>query len=565
MTDPDNSGTPPQDPPPATPADVVSLDAARAARREAWPDIVRLALTHFEATRDPGPFFDPVLVQELARIESDDLVQWARVKDELKRIKAPVADIQRQLRAAAPRAKGGKGGANEKRKPKPLNFGDLNRLVESFILLYGTDTVWDGESRQIMKIGALRLAFGNDTVKLWLGDRGRKMVAIQNVVFEPGQDLGPEYINLYDGISTEPAPGDCGVMIELLHHLCSESSASDTGVADIMDWVLRWIAYPLQHPGAKLKTALVFHGAQGTGKNLFFDCVRDLYGDYGVMVSQNELEDKFTSWLSRKLFIVGDEVVTRSEMYHKKNQLKWMITGDKKIPIRAIQQDVRYESNHCNLVFLSNESQPLALEDGDRRYLVVYTPIAAPTELYARVAAFLKAGGAQVFLKYLLELDLSGFTPDTKPLMTQAKQDLIDLGLRPAERFAAEWMGGYLPLPLRPCSAEQLYQAFRRWADKMGERFPPPQASFTNSVKRWSQEHVTRDADGEISEPALRYKVVKLAHADGGRSCVRAWIPKGTGPRDGTTEGAWMAECIQDFEPIVGKFCRTASPTEGES
>lgn len=458
----------------------------------------------------------------------------------------------------APTHKGGEGGKPAKKKrARSINFGDLNRLLEHFALLYGTDTIWDGESRKIMKIGALRLAFGNDVVKMWLGSRERRTVPIDNVVFEPGQRLGHDHINLFDGFPVQAEPGDCSVMIELLHHLCSESAATDEGVEAVVQWVLRWLAYPLQHPGAKMQTALVFHGPQGTGKNLFFDAIRDLYGEYGVMVSQNELEDKFTSWMSRKLFIVGDEVVTRAEMYHKKNQLKWLVTADKKIPIRAIQQDVRWESNHVNLVFLSNESQPLALEDGDRRYLVVYTPTGRTDDLYARAGRFLQEGGAARLLHYLLTLDLGDFKPATKPIMTQAKQDLIELGYRPAERFAQEWLAGFLPLPIRPCSAEQLYTAFRRWADRMGERFPPPQAGFTNAVRRFVGERVELDAEGRRKPPRLIYKVVGLEQEQGGRKSVRCWIPDGTGPREpGVSEGRWVGEAVRDFQSTVDSFCR---------
>lgn len=446
-----------------------------------------------------------------------------------------------------------------------MNYGDLNRLIQHFVLLYGTETVYDEQARQIMRIAAVRLAFGNDVVKMWLRSPERRTVDVKKVVFEPGQDLGAGHINLYEPDGIDPEPGDCSPMLELLAHLCSETAATDTGVADIIEWTLRWIAYPLQHPGAKLHSAIVCHGAQGTGKNLFWDCVRDLYGDYGVMVSQNELEDKFTSWMSRKLFIVGDEIVTRAEMYHKKNQLKWMISADKKIPIRAIQQDVRYESNHVNLAFLSNESQPLALEDGDRRYLVIYTPLAGPDDLYRRVVDFLKAGGAAKFLHYLLRLDLGDFGPGAKPPMTQAKRDLIDLGLRPELRFAQEWLGGFLPLPVSPCSAEQLYSAFRRWADKMGERFAPNQATFTRGVERWVAERAEQRQDGTHHPPALRYKVVKLQHSTGARRCVRSWIPHGTGHPPDVTEGQWIAECIDVFEPHLARFNRAAMPAADDS
>jgi hypothetical protein len=44
-------------------------------------------------------------------------------------------------------------------------------------------------------------------------------------------------------------------------------------------------------------------------------------------------------------------------------------------------------------------------------------------------------GGNEAFYQFLLDFDLGDFNEHTKPLMTQAKRDLIDLGLSPAERF----------------------------------------------------------------------------------------------------------------------------------
>ena len=65
-------------------------------------------------------------------------------------------------------------------------------------------------------------------------------------------------------------------MLELLRHLCAESAQTADEVDAVVEWVLRWIALPLQQLGTKMQTALRFHGAQGTGKNLFFDAWRDL-------------------------------------------------------------------------------------------------------------------------------------------------------------------------------------------------------------------------------------------------------------------------------------------------
>ena len=98
-----------------------------------------------------------------------------------------------------------------------------------------------------------------------------------------------------------------------------------------------------------------------------------IFGLYGQVIDQDALEDKYNDCFSRKLFLVADEVIARQEMYHVKNKLKGMITGTR---IRINPKNVKsyWETNHCNIIFLSNETMPLVLERDDGRFVVVWTP-----------------------------------------------------------------------------------------------------------------------------------------------------------------------------------------------
>ncbi|MCK7495158.1 MAG: DUF5906 domain-containing protein [Comamonadaceae bacterium] len=104
-----------------------------------------------------------------------------------------------------------------------------------------------------------------------------------------------------------------------------------------------------------MKTALVVHGLQRVGKNFFFESYMQIYGNYGQVIDQDALEDKYNDCFSRKLFLVADEVIARQEMYHVKNKLKGMISGTR---IRINPKNVKsyWETNHCNIIFLSNEN-----------------------------------------------------------------------------------------------------------------------------------------------------------------------------------------------------------------
>jgi len=435
---------------------------------------------------------------------------------------------------------GGKGPKREKK----IDGGALTHLRLNFVLINTTDTAYDESTGLLWKINTMRLSHGHDEVKMWLGDKvTRRAIFPDQLQFEPGKDLAEPAINLFRGFAMAPKAGSLAPIIELAAHLHAESAATPEGCAANLAWTLRWLALPLQNPGAKMRTALVFHGPQGAGKNLFFEIAAAIYGRYALVVGQDQLEDKFNDWASQKLFLIGDEVVARAELYHQKNKLKAFITGET-IQINAKMLPLRTEANHCNVVFLSNENQPLALEESDRRYHVIYTPPRRDDDLYARVAKCLAEGGAQALMHYLMTLDLGDFNEYTLPPITRAKADLIELGLKPAERFVQDWLANRLDLPVRVCSSEQLYRAFVRWCAATGERFPPPQVTFSKGVEK-------------ASRGRLRLDPVKLDEVSAsGKAWLRVWVPGECGPMNGVSRGAWARMAVDSFDNELRRFGR---------
>lgn len=312
----------------------------------------------------------------------------------------------------------------------------------------------------------------------------KQVVRMDEVGFDPACTDKRIKCNLWGGWPTTPKQGRCDVLIELLEYLCGEEENSRT----VFDWVLKWIAYPIQHPGAKMRTALVFHGPQGTGKNLFFEAVMAIYGEYGRIVDQAAIEDKFNDWASRKLLMIADEVVARQELYHVKNKLKSFVTGEW-IRINPKNVAAHDEKNHVNLVFLSNESQPLVLEKDDRRYTVIHTPEKLSGDYYQQVRDELNNGGVAALHHHLLNLDLGDFDEHTKPPMTQAKENLIEVSLDSVQRFVQEWHSGQISkAPFCPCLGRHLFITYRKWCDVVVEKSPRSEAQFIGVIRnmpRW--------------------------------------------------------------------------------
>lgn len=354
----------------------------------------------------------------------------------------------------------------------------IEEAIERFALVYGGKaTMFDFQEHILVpKADVLDILPEHG----WRDIRDKKrVVRIDEVGFDPGGTDPRILCNLWGGWPTIPKQGDCTGLLELLYYLCS----NEDNPMQAFEWVLKWLAYPIQHPGAKMRTSLIFHGPQGTGKNLFFETIMAIYGEYGRIVDQAAIEDKFNDWASKKLFLIADEVVARAELYHVKNKLKCFVTGEW-IRINPKNVAAHDERNHVNLVFLSNESQPLVLEKDDRRYTVIHTPAKMPEDYYSRIGTELKNGGAAALHHYLLHIDLGSFDIHTKPPMTRAKANLIDVSLDSVSGFIRDWQQGDVPdIPFCPCLGTQLYTIYRRHCDKVGERSPRAYRQFIGSIK----------------------------------------------------------------------------------
>lgn len=304
---------------------------------------------------------------------------------------------------------------------------------------------------------------------------------LDEVGFDPSGDDPAVKLNTWQGWPLEPRAGECQCILDMLEYLCSQERNAD----EVYQWLLRWMAYPLQNPGAKMSSAVIMHGPQGTGKSAVFQTLARIYGDYATVLNQRGLEDRFNAdWAENKLFILAEEVVTRQEMWHIKNELKELVTGEW---IRVNPKNVAAyrQRNQINIAYLSNEGQPLPLENDDRRHLVVWTPPQLHEEWYDQLWAEIENGGVEAFYHYLLhEVDLTDWHPKKRPPMTASKEELIHLSKQSEDRFVEEWMAGETPHPFSPCTSQDLYTAYQRWCRANGVRYPAESHKFLGKVKK---------------------------------------------------------------------------------
>ncbi len=458
---------------------------------------------------------------------------------------APPVDGAPRTEAGGGKRGGGKGGGDDGEPDWELH----GSLLRRFTLIYGSDVAYDGLKARIVKIPHLRIAFGNAALNRWLGSPRRRTLDPEQIVFDPMGKADPkETINLFRGVDMKPsASASCTKLLELLQYLCGEAGQD---LAPVTDWVLKWCAYPLQHVGAKMQTAIVMHGEEGTGKNLFWGALRTIYGRHGGVITQRELEDKFNNWLSAKLFIIANEVVTRQEMSHHVGFLKSLITESDVYVVRKFE-DGRSEANHMNLVFCSNELQPLKIGPRDRRYMVIRTPNERNEDFYKEVGAEVHAGGAQALYRYLLELDLADFNPHTKPLMTDAKAALIEIGLLPSQLFWRDLHDGLLGLPYCPALTTDVFRAYTVWCFRNNHKMPE---AFNRFAPNFMSLNGVRRIERRVPDPGKPGEIALAGTAAEAQLRARRVFLMGEPKADPFDEGQRIVQGIATFRKAMSDY-----------
>ena len=363
----------------------------------------------------------------------------------------------------------------------------IHEAVKRFTQVFGgVGTFFDAQERELLKKQDVLDVLPDHAWRDLKAHPDRQVVKKRYVGFDPTEKDPDVVCNLWGGWPTTPEKGDCSKLLGLLEYLCS------TEKKEFYEWVIKWLAYPIQNPGARMNTCLVFQGPQGAGKNLFFDAYQKIYGIYGYTVGQRALEDKHNTWAEKKLFIVADEVVAQSDAYTVKNELKPLITGEK-LRINPKMVCDHQETNHVNVVFLSNESMPVVLEEDDRRHGVCRTPWKKPRQgYYDDVGEEIEKGGVAALHYYLLNVNLRDFHRYTPPPETAAKDDLIYLSMGSADRFIQDWIKGDTPYPVIPAISLSVYKAYLAWCRVNGVRIPRESNHFLSkfaNVKGWRGSH----------------------------------------------------------------------------
>mgnify|MGYP003634345331 CR=1 FL=1 len=135
-------------------------------------------------------------------------------------------------------------------------------------------------------------------------------------------------------------------------------------------YVMKWLAQFIQHPHIKT-THLCITSAQGTGKSLTFNIYKKIVhgGAYETTSPEDHIWGKFNAPLLDNTFIVISEA-NKSNGFGAGGKIKGLIT-DPDCTINPKGKGTIPIQSYHRFVTLTNHPNPIVLEEGDRRNLVI--------------------------------------------------------------------------------------------------------------------------------------------------------------------------------------------------
>ena len=247
------------------------------------------------------------------------------------------------------------------------------------------------------------------------------------------------------------------------------------------------------------------------------------------------------------MYAVYEEIFAPGHKHDSMGQVKQLVTG------KTFRVDQKFvtgweEANHMNCVFLSNEVQPMYLEEADRRFFVVWPKEKLDATLRDQVLYEMANGGVEAFYAWLLAWKIDdGFTTHTEPLMTPAKELLIEFGLQGWQQMTRYWRAGELEVPFGPVRCKDFYSYYQRWCKENGSRVLE-NGKLTNMLKR---------------EKWLRFKADAHHSSGHGTSKDRFYMPRSVEQPAGKSQGEWLGDAVAAWDKVLAVPVNGGGPGYG--
>jgi Family of unknown function (DUF5906) len=347
--------------------------------------------------------------------------------------------------------------------------------------------------------------------KRWLKWNYRRQYLCRGVVFEPGGplEIPTDMLNLWRGFGIEPKQGDWSVMLNHIRDvICS-------GNKDHFQYLIRWMAYGVQHPDRPIGVAIALRGEEGAGKGFVWRNYGKLFGNHFKHVAHGEhLTGRFNAALAEACTVFLDEALWAGD--RKGEQiLKALVTEDTFQLERKFCDPIPVK-NRLRIVIASNNQWIVPVSTRGRRYCVLdvsdlYADENDPAHaaywepLQAQFGDYAPDQGRAAMLYDLLHMDLSNFNIRAVPksaakteqkLLTQTgteawlfeilQDGAVTKSTQGIRHTISEWDGNGMQI-----SRDDAYDAFLQSSQERREYKPRSKEWWSRDLRKILKESVS--------------------------------------------------------------------------
>ena len=268
-----------------------------------------------------------------------------------------------------------------------------------------------------------------------------------------------------ENLSVIPDEQVTGLIQPILDHLRSVVCRSE----EEFQFLLAWLARPLQHPAHKSGVALVLISDQGVGKDIIPTWfINFLLGtDVGMQTANvSHIFGEHSTALQHKVLCVFDETDPATLKPHMSN-LKAMMTSET-IHVQPMCKSPYTVPNTFNFMITTNDKNPFPLVPSDPRFVVFECNDSKKGDFayFENLAKNLNDRTARAFYQFLLGFDLSdyGCFMAKRPETQWDRRQLKDTDLSAFHSFLSYECircAGWAP---EPCEMAMMFQRFKQWA-----------------------------------------------------------------------------------------------------
>lgn len=267
--------------------------------------------------------------------------------------------------------------------------------------------------------------------------RDRRSPKVKLVDYVPGDQRliidhnGTLVLNSWRAAGVSAVNGDCSVIQQHFAYLLPNH--------DERNWFYKYLAHLLQKPSVKIESAIMLIGGQGVGKSFVAKLLRQLFGEANVFVDDCGLHaSDYKQSLGNRQVLVIEEMAT-AHRWEVSNSIKPWVTAEK---VLASDKFVRSHTVRTprGIFIFTNHAVPASLEKDDRRNAIFRIDAPQQSQPYYELLwnVGLKQDGC--FRAWLEEMDISAWSPNSRPPMTEAKREIILSSRTPAATEIEELM-----------------------------------------------------------------------------------------------------------------------------